>query len=485
MISRNAAYRLASRWVDSSPFWRVVLWGSSLAGLIRRKDPKWAVLEGYAAETLGKVDRAAGAWVRAEALAKGATVMAVMRWLQPVQFFLERLYHRRGTPRQVDPLFLCSAVPVKQPSGKAAGGAGAAGRYKVEFTFDGLMIMGIVPEGRGRNVGVYINGELLREFSLGGGKPFSRFKITILRSTMAHFPSSGLLTLEMNKEGALAPFGSGGYNACWMTVPHGSGALLSSAGDRVRLDKKGNIVGTPEYRENRKKQYLSLYEQANAFFERTMGRSLILLYGTLLGVYRNGDLIEGDDDFDTGYVSEAADPEALKKEMLGVMRSLIEEGFTVSFNRSGRLFRLHAPFGQEADYEQSLHLDITPVWFQDGYAWSHNHFWMSGSPEDFLPEGSRILGGTKVYIPADSEKFLVRQYGPGWKVPDPGFVYHRDEMDNKMLANLTRAFITPAEYRELLKDVEERRKDNPSLGRLVSLGAEDFYPLRGLEDDIE
>jgi hypothetical protein len=355
----------------------------------------------------------------------------------------------------------------------------------VEFTFDGLMIMGIVPGGQGRNVGVYINGELLREFSLGGGRPFSRFKITILRSTMAHFPTSGVFTLELDKGGMLAPFGKGGLTAFRMTVPHGSGSILSTAGDRVKLDKKGNIVGTPEYWANRKKQYLSLYEKANAFFERTMGRSLILLYGTLLGVYRNGDLIEGDDDFDTGYVSEAADPEALKKEMLGVMRALIEEGFTVSFNRSGRLFRLHAPFSQAADYEQSLHLDITPVWFQDGYAWSHNHFWMPGGREDFVPEDSRILAGTRVYIPAHSEKFLERQYGPGWRVPDPGFAYHREEMDKGMLANLARAFITPAEYREMMADIEEMRKDRPSLGRLVSLGAEDFYPLRGLEDDLE
>lgn len=331
-----------------------------------------------------------------------------------------------------------------------------------------------------------MNGELLREFSVGRGFPYPTFKILIQRSTLRHFPENADLTLTVKDGQALSQFGRHRNKfSCRITVPHGTGAILKSSKSRVKLDKKGNIVHGEEYVEKRKMEYLTLYDKARDFFEKRYGRSLILLYGTLLGCYRNGDLIEGDDDFDTGYVSEVSDPLALKKEMLGVMLSLIEAGFVVSFNRTGRLFRLHAPGSAEEDFEQSLHLDVTPVWFQDGKAWSHNHFCMPSVTEDFLPVQSRTLRDINVYIPADSEKFLRRQYGPGWKVPDPSFIYHRAEMDKGMLANLAKAFITPKEYTDLLEVVEEKRKTNPSMGKLVSIGAESFYPLRGLEEDFD
>jgi hypothetical protein len=97
--------------------------------------------------------------------------------------------------------------------------------------------------------------------------------------------------------------------------------------------------------------------------------------------------------------------------------------------------------------------------------------------EAFLPPQDAMLRGTPVHLPRRPEAFLEGHYGPGWKVPDPGFVYHASDVDPRIRENLGKALITPPEYRELLAELEAERPDNPNMGRFVAVGAQDLYPL--------
>ncbi len=77
---------------------------------------------------------------------------------------------------------------------------------------------------------------------------------------------------------------------------------------------------------------------------------------------------------------------------------LVKAGFTVSFNRKGRLFRLQWEHGDT----DGLHLDVRPVWFQDGRVWLHNHCSFPARREDFLPAAERPFRGTTVRVPREA-----------------------------------------------------------------------------------
>src|SRR5690606_35133412 len=171
----------------------------------------------------------------------------------------------------------------------------------------------------------------------------------------------------------------------------------------------------------------------------------LLMYGTLLGFYRDGDFIPGDDDFDCGYISDRTDPVSVKEETKDIIVELIRAGFTVSFNRRGRLFRVQT----ERTGQAGLHLDVRPLWFQDGRVWLHNHCSFPATRDDFLPPEEGSFRGVRVLIPHRTEVFLRGHYGPGWKVPDPGFTYYLSDIDPAILDNLAKALITVREYREL------------------------------------
>jgi hypothetical protein len=208
------------------------------------------------------------------------------------------------------------------------------------------------------------------------------------------------------------------------------------------------------------------------FFVTELERDLFLMYGTLLGYCRSGDFIAGDDDFDAGYVSDATDPPSVKDETFDIIVDLVREGFTVTFNRKGRLLRVQLEPGPD-----QMHIDLRPLWLESGDLWVHNHVCLPLSRADFLPTRQASLRGVPVNIPQDTEAFLRGHYGPGWNVPDPGFIYYPSEVDPAVRRHLDRALITVAEYRELAARVERACEGVTGAGRLVSLGSQDLYPL--------
>ena len=394
----------------------------------------------------------------------GRWVLAVkQRW----QFRLESTYHRLGQPRVEDPLFACAVEPGKLGTEQDP----VPGLFTARIVFGGLSVSGLSAASAVDRVELRLNGVPVRAVNAGGDGFFPEFHIELKRPTLAAFPPQSVLTVH-------APDGTplrttGGSDELRITVPHGSGQLLDILAAGGKLDKKGVISPSLAETRQRQQRYLEIYAKVRDFFEQELGRPLFLMYGTLLGYHREGDFIPGDDDFDCGYVSDQTDPVAVKEETKRLIVRLVKAGFTVSFNRKGRLFRIQL----EREATDGYHLDVRPLWFQDGRVWVHNHCSFPSRREDFLPVVEGELRGVRVLVPRDTEAFLRGHYGPGWHTPDPGFMYYLSEIDPAILDNLGKALITVSEYRELAARVRREAGDAPPAGRLVSVGSQDLYPL--------
>lgn len=406
-------------------------------------------------KALEGVDVSSGRWV----------LSAKHRW----QFRLHSLLHAMGEPEHKDPLFDC----VAEPDGEAIDPATPpAGCFELKVNFNGLSVSGFALDRDCEQVEVLVGGTVLRAVNLGAQGHLPKLSFTIRRETVALFPSDAPVEVRSAASGASwqAPQGR---TQIRLQAPHGSGSIGEIIDAGGVMDKKGVLSPSHEETKARQQRYLEIYAQARDFFDKELGRSLFLMYGTLLGFHREGDFIPGDDDFDAGYVSDLTDPQAVKEETMDIIVQLVKAGFTVSFNRRGRLFR----FQLEKHDTGGFHLDLRPLWFEEGKVWVHNHASFPSDREKFLPVAEGKLRGSTVYAPRDTEHFLRGHYGPGWKVPDPGFIYYAAEVDPYVRQNLAAALITVDEYRELAARVERETADLPDAGRFVSVGSQDLYPL--------
>jgi hypothetical protein len=385
------------------------------------------------------------------------------RW----QFQVESIYHRLGEARVEDPLFDCTVEPGEPVVQQRP----FVGLFNARTTFAGLAITGMVAANNCDQVEIIVGGTPLRTVNLGGDGYFPQFALEVKRATLASFPRH--TEIEVRAPDGARLHAPGGADRIRVSVPHGDGRLAGIIAAGGKLDKKGVISPSLEETQLRQQRYLEIYARVRDFFEQVLGRPPFLMYGTLLGIYRDGAFIPGDDDFDAGYVSDEADPLAVKEETKRLIIELVRAGFTVSFNRKGRLFRIQL----EREATDGFHLDMRPLWFQDGNVWVHNHCSFPSSRDDFLPVVESELRGIRVFLPRNTEAFLRGHYGPGWKVPDPGFMYYLSEIDPGILDNLSRALITVREYKELAERIRREVGTSATAGRFVSVGSQDLYPL--------
>jgi hypothetical protein len=437
----------------------------------------WYFFRARRAEVRGRYSLATELFEKAMNRVDSNTTLLLYKIRQFWQFYLERSYHLAGLPRVEDPLFWCTVSANHDFPGESTARK-AVGRFETEWSHLGLRIDGFLYDRSITQVYITLDGQTIR--SIGIRRPrFSPgyFHYHLSREVVAQFPKRTRLQILVPEVGFLMFRNAPG---ALLEVPHGTGTLLSNIKQGATINKKGFFTPSKELVIAKQNRYLQIYSKVNEFFLDRYQKPLVLLYGTLLGLYRQGDFIPGDDDFDAGYVSTRNTVAEVKEELKAIVIDLVLAGFCVSFNRRGRLFRIRLPGDQPG-----VHLDLRPLWYEENGIWAHLQAYLPLKLDDFVPVESRTLRGIPVNIPRHSERFLEAYYGPGWKVPDPTYSNTSKIIPRKVLNKLASLCILPEEFKSMTSEIEEKRKDYPRAGTFVSNGTFSLYPLDQYEANCD
>lgn len=378
-----------------------------------------------------------------------------------------------------DPLFSCTLEPVAG----AGAGDGSPGQYFAEFGFLGVKLKGQLTDPQAVAAGkveLRLDGRPLRRLGVipeGNGQ--ARILYTIRRPALAMFPERGRLSLHDARGRPLAldlryfpPVADARQRPCLaldLGIPFGDGSLFDHLAATGPLDKKGWPRPTAGQLSARQDRMLELYSRVRHVFEQDFGRPLFILYGTLLGQVREGDFIPGDDDFDVGYLSEEHRPAAIKAEAIRLMEGLMARGFIVGLNHLGRPYRV-----RDARSGVEIHLDNHVVHSRDdGHVWIHPRARLPMALDGFRRVETATMRGTPVLRPAGAEDFLAAHYGPGWRVPDPGYANIMTSPDQHVARELAGLCLTMSEQRALARRLA--RRGGP--GDFVAVALEQPYPI--------
>ena len=140
-------------------------------------------------------------------------------------------------------------------------------------------------------------------------------------------------------------------------------------------------------------------------------------FGSVLSVVRDHALIPHDDDLDVIIGFEPHEATTLQEGLARVADFLTERGFVVKGD-----FSAHRHVSRPG----RKHVDVFVGLFEgDVVSWYPGP--RGGLTRDIVfPTRAIPLLGVDCAVPAQPEAYLERLYGPGWKVPDPGFKHSWD-----------------------------------------------------------
>lgn len=145
--------------------------------------------------------------------------------------------------------------------------------------------------------------------------------------------------------------------------------------------------------------------------------------GTLLGIVREGRLLDYDNDIDLGVLLSARDEVGAAQEWVALCDRLISQGVGVERSTwSGVTLKLNkiGPFG----------VDLFPAWIDaDEGVFVYPHTFGTLTRDQLLPFAPNTATGLK--IPADAEAMLASNYGDSWRVPNEGWTFGWKEANAK------------------------------------------------------
>lgn len=150
-----------------------------------------------------------------------------------------------------------------------------------------------------------------------------------------------------------------------------------------------------------------------------MGLEPFITGGTLLGLVRDGKLIDTDDDADLAYISKYENPSDVVLESYKVERLLSQQGLETVRHSSGHLQVMF----NGTTYTDGFYVDIFTYFVTN--EWFYGTFHAREKSEDVTvyPLKTITVGDLELPIPANTDQMLKAIYGPTWQVPDPAFTF--------------------------------------------------------------
>lgn len=165
---------------------------------------------------------------------------------------------------------------------------------------------------------------------------------------------------------------------------------------------------------------LRLYHRVSDVLKREHDYDPFVIYGTLLGLVREGGFIGHDIDFDCAYVSRHRSGPEAAAELRDIALTLVEAGFDVQCKRTA--LHIHDP----ADAQ--IRIDLFDLYFNDVDELSFP-FGVAGTTRIFRSDWKQLehaqLAGQTVRVPGEPTRMAEHIYGASWRTPIAGFNWDR------------------------------------------------------------
>jgi len=325
-----------------------------------------------------------------------------------------------------------------------------------------FMVRGKVDAGVQR-VGLFVNDRLVRMINTseipGDERGRRQFNFNLKQSTVKTFPRRA--TVAMGSPEGYLLYSRERLQLRSSRLNGGDGTLFEKLQGDWFINKKGMLALRLDRNQEWKDRALQAYLELKEYFERKFGHKVYFICGSLLGYCREKDFIPHDDDLDVSFLSSATSPEAVKEEVKEMVFQILMDGIDVKLARRPGFFKPRF---------NGVFIDVTPMWHDKGDMWMLNATHLRAGPEVIKPVREGEFLGRKVYVPNDPERVLELEYGPGWRVPDPGYRTVFDPEENRYL---TRSCLSEEEIDQLYERVEKARETNPGMGKLTRAGSRD------------
>jgi SAM-dependent methyltransferase len=186
----------------------------------------------------------------------------------------------------------------------------------------------------------------------------------------------------------------------------------------MALNKWGqSVIKFKDRTEEEKVGFVRFSVEVMETIRKVFGVECSVTYGALLGMVREEELIQHDDDIDITFICENKSRAEVSELGRSIARYFKDNGYSVWIITNGQF-----SIGKQLDGVFGV-VDIFASWMEGNQYFLN--FAIAGSVprSSILPLAKRYFYGQEVSIPADPEPVLVALYGENWEKPDPNFRY--------------------------------------------------------------